>query len=352
MDHDTDIVALVGAGEHGRAIIAALLGVPGVEVRYVFDADPAAPGIALAREKGIRCRTDGRFDELSADADVDLIIETTGRPETGGAVQASRRPASVLLDAAGARFVAHLLDALTDTVEREKVEKARYIRQASHQLKSPLSAIQSYVNVILGGYTGEIPERTREIMEKIHSRCDAALAALDERRALAGLRSIDRDGLEVTSVHLAELIDQAIELHAAPAGRRGIEIRFARPEGSDLVRCDPARMLALLSAIIRNAVVYSRDGGLIEISLTARSDGTLVVSVRDHGIGIPARCLPRIFDEDYRADPAVRHNPAGAGLGLTIAREIADLHGFHLGVESQDGGGSLFTVSVPAAPTT
>jgi two-component system, OmpR family, sensor histidine kinase BaeS len=72
--------------------------------------------------------------------------------------------------------------------------------------------------------------------------------------------------------------------------------------------------------------------------------------VRDHGIGIPERCLPRIFDEDYRADSAVKHHADGAGLGLAIAREIADLHGFDLAVQSEEGHGSVFTLAVPAAP--
>ena len=371
-DSDTDIIALVGAGDRGHAILEALLRIPGIEVRYVFDADPAAPGVALARENGIRCRTDGRFDELSADADVDLILETTGKPEVLAALLASKHPNSCLLGAAGMRIISHLLDAqrqtdallerqrrtfeqriveLTDGIERANSEKARYLRQASHQLKSPLSSIQSYVNVILGGYTGEIPERTREIMEKIHSRCDAALDALDERRMLADLRCIDRDGLEMSTVRLSEVITQTVDRHAELARKRGIEIRPLPHDGPDLVHCDPQQMLTLLSELIENAVIYSQDRGLVEISLEAQRDGRLAVSIRDHGIGIPARCLPRIFDEDYRADPAVKHHKDGAGLGLAIAREIADLHQFDLAAESEEGHGSVFTLSVPLAPT-
>jgi signal transduction histidine kinase len=239
---------------------------------------------------------------------------------------------------------------LTDRVEGANAEKARYLRQASHQIKSPLSSIQSYVNVILGGYTGELPERTREIMEKIHARCDAALAALAKRRMLADLRGIDRDGLETSAVRLGELVAQAAELQAEPAGKRGIAITVLPHDGPDLVQCDPRLLLALLAELLENAVVYSRDGGLVEVSLEAQGDGRIAVSVRDRGIGIPARCLPKVFDEDYRADPAVQHHPDGAGLGLTIAREIAGLHGFGLTAQSEEGHGSAFTLSMPPAP--
>jgi len=354
MGRDTDVIALVGAGNQARAILEALLRVPDIEVRYVFDADPAAPGIALARESGTRCRTDGRFDELSADAGVGLILETTGDPEVLAALLASKHPDSCVLCTAGLRLVERLLDDRRRTaalLEGANADKARYLRQASHQIKSPLSSIQSYVNVILGGYTGEIPERTREIMEKIHSRIDAALAALAKRRMLADLRCIDRDGLETSAVPLSDVINQAVDLHTARAGERGIEIRVLPLDGPDLVLCDPQMMVTLLSELVQNAVIYSHDHGLVEVAVTAQRDGRLAVSVRDHGIGIPARCLPRIFDEDYRADPAVKHHPDGAGLGLATAREIADLNELHLAAESEEGHGSVFTVTVPPAAT-
>jgi signal transduction histidine kinase len=167
---------------------------------------------------------------------------------------------------------------------------------------------------------------------------------------LADLRGTDRDGLEMSTVHLSELISQAVDLHTALADKRGIEIRFRPHEGPDLVHGDPGQMLALLSELLQNAVIYSQDRGLVEISVKAERDNRLAVSIRDHGIGIPARCLPRIFDEDYRADLAVKHHHHGAGLGLTIAREIADLHQFHLAAESEEGHGSVFTLTVPLTP--
>lgn len=379
--HDTTIVAIVGAGPLARAMLETLMGVASVEIRCVFSADPDAPALALARENGIRCHIDGRidghvedgvdgrvngrvvsrFDVLAADAEVNLILETTGEPDVLTAVEAAASPNSLVLDAAATRGVLRLLSGQRESLERditrrENAEKARYLRQASHQIKSPLSSIQSSVNVILGGYTGEIPERTREVMEKIHARCDAALSGLAKRRLLADLRCVDHDGLEMDSVRLATMVREAVDLHAALASQRGVEIQVAPHDvpdlarWPDLVRCDHQKMVALLSELVENAVVYSEEHGVVEVSVDARPDGRLMVAVRDHGIGIPERCLPRIFDEDYRADPAVQHYLDGVGLGLTIAREIADLHGFDLTAQSEEGRGSVFTLSVPAAP--
>ncbi len=370
MGRTQDIIALVGEGDRGRALLEALHAAPGIEVRYYFDAAPSSPGVAFARERGVRCRSDGRFDELRGDAEVHLIVETTGDPDVLAALATAKHPGTRLLDPAGVRLVLRLLEAhpeaatlaeqerrtyeariaeLTAAVERAPVEQACYVRQASHQVKTPLSAIQSYVNVILGGYTGEIPERTRGIVEKIHSRCEAALTNLAKCRMLADVRCNGRDGLEMSTVHLNELVGQAVELRAELAGRCGVEIKLRAHEGADLVRCDARTTVVLLTELVENAVVYSHDGGLVEVSVEGAADGRLAVVVRDHGIGIPERCLPRVFDEDYRADPAVKHHQDGAGVGLTIAREIAGLHGFDLSVESEEGQGSVFTLTVPPA---
>lgn len=348
----TDVVALVGRGGRGRALLAALMEVPGLEVRYYFDADPASPGVALAREREVRWRADGRFDELRDDGDVDLVLDATGAPDVLEALAAARHPDTRLLDPVGARVLLSLLAAGAETADRARVDMARYLRQASHQVKTPLSAIQTYVNVILGGYTGEVPERTREVVAKIHSRCEAALRSLAKRRLLADLRCNGRDGLETSAVHLNELAGEAVDLHAALASSHGVEVRLLAHEGVDLVRCDPQRIVALLSELVENAVVYSRPGGVIEVAVRPAPCGGLAAAVRDRGIGIPQRCLPRVFAEDYRADPAVKHHPDGAGLGLAIAREVADLHGFDLRAESEEGHGSVFTLTVPLATAT
>ena len=392
MGRDTDIIALVGAGKGGHAILEALLRIPGIEVRYVFDPDPSAPGIALARENGIPFRTDGCLDELFADPDVDLVFEVTGKPEVFEALREGKHPNSSLLVAGGTRIIFHLLDAqrqaadaleenqrtlerriverteeieranrdlerkieeyetLTKQLERVNDEKTRYLVHATHQLKAPFAAIQSYVDVILEGYTGEIPERTRDIVAKIRARCELLSDAIREMLVLASLRSIDHDGIEMGAVHLNELTREAVDLHAAVAGQRGIDIGFRPHDGADLVRCDAGQMLTLLSALLENAVIYSQDGGSVEILVETRRPNWLAVSIRDHGIGIPARCLPRIFDEHYRADSAVRHHEHGTGLGLAIANEVANLHHFHLDVESEEGRGSVFTLSIPLAP--
>jgi signal transduction histidine kinase len=356
----------VGTGKGGRAVLEALLRVPAVEVRYVFDAKPNSPLAALARKSGVSCRTDGRFDELAADPRVDLILETTGDPKVLRSLQASKHPNSCVLAAPGRRLVGYLLaaerhataeakerslecDRLREQLRLSSQEHIRHLRQATHQLKSPLASIQSYVNVILGGYTGEVPEPTRAIIEKIRSRCDAALRALSKRSLLARLSGMEHGTVEAVPIHLNDIIGQAVDAQAKLAAERGITIDFQPVAGADLVRGEPGQVLTLVAELLENAVIYSRDQGSVEVSVQQRLPDALDVSVCDHGIGIPQRSLSRIFDEDYRADPAVKHYRDGAGLGLAIARTIAALQGVRLRVESEEGQGSIFTASFPQA---
>lgn len=389
--HDPATIALVGAGKGGHAILEALLQIPGIELRYVFDANPDAPGIVLAREHGIKCRTDGRFDELTEDPGVDLIFEVTGRPEVFEELRAIKHPNSSLLVAGGTRIIFYLLDAQqqashaleehqhllerriferTEDIERansdleckivdyEKLtrhlelvneEKTRYLVHATHQLKAPFAAIQSYVDLILEGYTGEIPDTTRDIMHKIHARCEVLADAIREMLVLANLRSVDRDTIEMAPAHVNEIIAEAMEQHGAVAQQRGIEIRLLSYDGSDLVRCHRPQVVALVSALLENAVIYSHDGGLVEITVSSPRPRWLSVAIRDHGIGIPEANQKRIFDEYYRTDGAVRHHENGTGLGLAIAAEVARLHQFNLDVEGEEGEGSTFTITAPLA---
>lgn len=344
MGQDKIVVGLVGGGEQGREILSGLLATQGVEVRYVAGPDPDAPAMQLARERGVRCHA----GDPPADADVDVIVDVDAGPavfEADGAAQGR------VVGGDGARLVAVLAAEVDAVQERATLEMARYLRQASHQVKSPLSSIQTSVNVILGGYTGEIPEKTREVVQKIHGRCDAALAALAKRRLLADLRCVKPDALDAGAVADAgELAAEAVARHTEKAAARGVELRLLPPAGPALVRGEPAHLAALVSELVENAVVYSQDGGLVEVAVEPRTDGRIALTVRDHGIGIPERCLPRIFDEDYRADIAAKHHPDGAGLGLAIAREVATLHGVELDVRSEEGRGTEVTASMPAAP--
>lgn len=100
----------------------------------------------------------------------------------------------------------------------------------------------------------------------------------------------------------------------------------------------------LFSNLLSNAIVYSHPGGRVEVQCARPADGGPVVTIEDHGIGIPQHKLARIFDAYYRTDEAVRHYQESTGLGLAIVRHVAESHGIRIRVESEPGVGTKFTL--------
>jgi signal transduction histidine kinase len=120
------------------------------------------------------------------------------------------------------------------------------------------------------------------------------------------------------------------------------------PASLPTVDVDPDRISQVVTNLVTNAVRYSPNGGEIRVSGTAH-EGTVVVSVRDQGIGIPPDRAGRIFEKFYRVDNAVTRAVGGTGLGLAISRELVEAHGGRMWVESTPGVGSTFTFSLPVA---
>jgi two-component system phosphate regulon sensor histidine kinase PhoR len=103
----------------------------------------------------------------------------------------------------------------------------------------------------------------------------------------------------------------------------------------------------LFSNLLGNAVIYSHEGGTVRVRCTPLEPGGAKVEIEDQGIGIPAEKLPRIFEEYFRTNEAVRHNKQSSGLGLAIVRQVAEAHGIHIRVESRPGVGTIFRVHLP-----
>lgn len=380
-----DVIALVGAGKGGAAILDNLVQIEGIEIRYVYDTNPDAPGMVFAALHNIKCLTDTSYAELIADDEVDLVLEVTGIPDVFKKLRAAISPKGIVIGAVGAKIIFHLLEnqqRVTDTLERlkldlqtkvvertedledanrklnekileyeslnEKLERAiedktKYLLHATHQLKAPFAAIQSYADLILEGYTGEIPEQTFNVTQKIRIRCDLLTRSIKEMLELSNLQTCREENLRIENVHVNELIRETVKQFDVLAKNRSIKITFAPFEKDITVKCSAEHTKTLFSILLDNAINYSDDNTSIEIK-TALQDKTPVVSVVDHGIGIAEEKIDKVFKEFFRTNDAAEKHTNGSGLGLSIAREIAKLNGFRLSVESEFGKGAKFTV--------
>ncbi len=240
MGQDTDVIALVGAGDQGLEVLRALLRVPGVEVRYVFDPDPAAPGITLARENGIRCRVDGRFDELAGDAEVGLVLVTGGDPDVLAAVEASQAPGQ--LPARRRRRALRRSPARRDRRRRRAVPTSRRPATCGRprtrsSRRCPRSRPTSTSS------SGATPGRSPSA-PVTSSRRSTPAATRPSPPSPSGAcwptcAASTADVLEMSPVHLGEVIDEAVERYAEAAAARDIEIRVLPYDAPDLVRVRP-----------------------------------------------------------------------------------------------------------------
>ena len=256
-----------------------------------------------------------------------------------------------------------LLDAITDMLGRLEAAyaaQAKFVSDASHELRTPIAVIQGYAN-LLSRWGSEDPETLHESIEAIRTEADMMRQMVNQ---LLFLARGDSDTLQVKfeRVDLVQVVDEVLrEVHmieeeecggADEAGggmRHEIEARF--PENCVFVSADPALIKQLVRILADNSLKYTPEGGAIVMAVAAEPEaGRAFVMVQDEGQGIPAALLPRIFDRFVRADEARSRQTGGSGLGLSIAKQVAERHGGAVEVFSIEGVGSRFTVILPLLP--
>jgi signal transduction histidine kinase len=227
-------------------------------------------------------------------------------------------------------------------------ERARHMLQTTHQLKAPFAAIHAQTQLLLGGYCGELPAAARAVAEKISTRCLALSRQIQEMLQLANLRSRGQVAPPLRELNLAGAIDDVVARIEPTARQRGIRIEKQVEPLSLTAVADHLTML--LDNLVVNAVSYSHDGGLVQVTAKPASSNDAEVIVSDCGIGIPQDKLPRIFEDYYRTDEAVKHNRSSTGLGLAVVRQVAREMRAAIQVESAPGWGTRFTVRLPCKP--
>jgi len=257
-----------------------------------------------------------------------------------------------------------LLDAIKDMLDRLEAAYAaqnKFVSDASHELRTPIAVIQGYAN-LLSRWGSEDPETLKESIEAIRSESESMKQLVNQLLFLARGDSdtlkVDMQPTDIVQI-AAEVLREAVMLDeeyveqseadkGAQAGSRPHEIVSRFPGGPVIVSADPALIKQLIRILVDNSLKYTPAGGAIVVSVSARPEnGSASVIVQDEGPGIPADILPHIFDRFVRADEARTRNTGGAGLGLSIARQIAERHDGALEVSSFEGIGSRFTLSLP-----
>lgn len=230
--------------------------------------------------------------------------------------------------------------------EREALRE-NFAAIVSHELRSPLAAVQQNLFVTITELDGVVSEDQQRRLERMSSRIGDLLALVN--RWLRGF-TVDvaplRDGFR--PVAISAPVANALESARTEAVRKAVEV-VAEVDPAATVLGDEGALTEAVLNVVGNAVKYSREGGTVVVSAVSR-DGKVVISVTDTGVGIPAADLPRIFDAFYRGQ-AGESSVAGAGIGLALTRRIVEAHGGSITATSDPGRGSVFVIALPAHGT-
>lgn len=229
--------------------------------------------------------------------------------------------------------------------EREMLRE-NFAAIVSHELKSPLGAIQQNLFVFVKEVAEKLTDEQNQRLHRMMSRIDDLVKLIH-----SWLRdiSVDIDKIKVNfkPVPISSPISKAVESNAPHAIRKDVQIVVTAPEPAGMVQGDEGTLTEALVNVIGNAVKYSHLGG--QVSVTAENKGDkVVISVADTGIGIAEEDVSHIFDGLYRAKSA-RDTHSGTGLGLAISRRIIEAHDGTISVQSKLGQGSTFVITLPAA---
>ncbi|SRR5579862_90677 len=240
----------------------------------------------------------------------------------------------------GAVVVCHDISRLRQLEDMRK----EFVANVSHELRTPLSIFRGYLENLIDNPA--VPRKellgSLEIMEK-HSRRLNAL--LEDLLTLARLES-RREKLDLAAINPAEFIREIVNDWKRNMDQKKIGLALELPPGLRPFQGDAVLLERVLNNLLDNAIKYTAEGGTMTISAESAPEWTKI-SVRDTGVGIPARDLPHIFERFYRVEKARSREAGGTGLGLSIVKHIAELHGGGVSAESVYGEGTVITVSLP-----
>lgn len=222
--------------------------------------------------------------------------------------------------------------------------KSRFFANVSHEFRTPLTLTIGPLDDIQAGLYGELPAPLAQQVALARRNAGRVLDLINQILDVARLEA-GRTPLRASPVDLGAFVEAVAQPFRAAAERKAISFEVDRPAAPVEVYADAGQFEKVVANLLSNALKFTPSAGTVRVIVTAE-DGVARVAVRDSGPGIPAADLPYVFDRFYQVNEASQ-TQLGTGIGLALAKEIVDLHGGALTVESDEGFGSTFTVTLP-----
>jgi two-component system phosphate regulon sensor histidine kinase PhoR len=234
-----------------------------------------------------------------------------------------------------------------DVTQLRRLENLRrdFVANVSHEIKTPLTAIKGFVETLHQGSVDN-PEEIARFLGIVRKHVDRLNSIIEDLLSLSRIEQEDEArAIKFEMRHIREVFTTAMQICRSKAEQKQIEINQSCP--NDLrAKFDPSLLEQAVVNLLDNAIKYSDSGSIISME-AGRYDGSVQISIKDQGIGIAKKHLPRLFERFYRVDKARSRKLGGTGLGLAIVKHIAQAHGGRITVESTLGQGSTFTLVLP-----
>ncbi|MCI0478255.1 MAG: ATP-binding protein [Anaerolineales bacterium] len=226
--------------------------------------------------------------------------------------------------------------------------KSRFVMTVTHELRSPVSVVRCLLRTLLAGYVGDLSASQREMLQRVQYRADFLQTLIDDLLDLAAGKADVSAKEEPEPVRLDEAVERVVERFKIPAQEKEIALEWdcACADAPIKIAATNEGMDRVLNNLVSNAIKYTPNGGRVSVKLFAR-DNRATLEIADSGIGIPEDALAHLFEEFYRAPNAKAQVKEGTGLGLAITKDLIVRYGGHIGVQSQAGQGTTFTVTFP-----
>jgi signal transduction histidine kinase len=244
--------------------------------------------------------------------------------------------------------MAERLQESIDIIRRDRDRSREFLADVSHELRTPIAAMRTFNELLVEGAADD-PVTRNEFLEASRAQLERldwlAQNLLELSKLDSGLVLLDLRPDDVRSA-----VEQAVDQATPTARRRGVNLSIHLPNEPIRVRHDPVRLGQVVANLVGNAIKFTPRGGDVRVEVRPGPDDGAMIEVADNGVGIDPQELPRIFDRFFRGSRASEARGSGSGLGLAIVRSIVEMHGGTVVVESRLGGGSTFTVTLPAQP--
>jgi signal transduction histidine kinase len=228
--------------------------------------------------------------------------------------------------------------------------KADLVANVSHELKTPLTALRGYIELMTEGELGDLPtdaHRAAQICGKNVQRLSLRVEELVQLSRFERFTTLDSTR---ENVDIASMLEAVVDSFRPRIEEAGVEIRLDIEPGLDSIRLNPEQVERVFLNLFDNAVKFTPKRGIVSVAAVSRTrEGQpgVMVSVKDSGVGIPRTELVRIFDRFHQVDPSSRRRFGGMGLGLSLVRSIVEAHRGAVWAESTQGAGSTFFIWLP-----